>query len=397
MARRRRTARRGPAHRRPAAPRHSRAPGSRRGREWRDVRAGGVGRVLSIEAAADVAPRGLTQPLDLAGPVVEGAQWIGECGPAADRGEHPCDSRSTQPRSAAALAARSSPISSASATASGTTRFAASVGVAARTSATWSISGESGSCPIADTIGVRASTIARHSASSENGSRSSTLPPPRARMITSTAGRRRVRRGRSGSAEPRYAPCTAVLRISNRTAGQRRWATARTSRSAALARPVISPMVPGRNGSGRFSRGSNSPSAASSARSRSMRASSSPSPTARISVTRNESAAASREERPFAEHHHAAALGERDGGFGAAARGAGHRQRHVHGRITQHQERGAGSRTDIDLGDLALDPDRAESVDPLCDLGRDGPDRPGLLGGSPDWSRGSELTWPWRR
>ncbi len=50
---------------------------------------------------------------------------------------------------------------------------------------------------------------------------------------------------------------------------------------------MISPMMPGKNGIPRLSRGSNSPSACSSWRSRSMRASSSPTPTARISLTRN--------------------------------------------------------------------------------------------------------------
>ena len=79
-----------------------------------------------------------------------------------------------------------------------------------------------------------------------------------------------------------------MLRTANRTAGQRAAATVVTSRSAALARPVISPTVAGRNGIGRLSRASNSPSASSSRRSRSMRASSSPIPTARISLSRNE-------------------------------------------------------------------------------------------------------------
>jgi hypothetical protein len=77
-----------------------------------------------------------------------------------------------------------------------------------------------------------------------------------------------------------------VLRTANRTAGHRLAATVITSRSAWLARPVIKPIVPGRNGTGRLSRGSNSPSASSRRRSRSMRASSSPMPTARISLIR---------------------------------------------------------------------------------------------------------------
>ncbi len=35
----------------------------------------------------------------------------------------------------------------------------------------------------------------------------------------------------------------------------------------------------------------------------------------------------------------------------------------------------------LDLGQLALDPDRAETVDPLGDAGGDGPHRPWILGG----------------
>ena len=68
----------------------------------------------------------------------------------------------------------------ASSVTSGTTSLAASVGVDARTSATRSSSGWSGSCPMADTTGVRIACTARSRASSENGSRSSTEPPPRA-------------------------------------------------------------------------------------------------------------------------------------------------------------------------------------------------------------------------
>ena len=50
--------------------------------------------------------------------------------------------------------------------------------------------GESGSCPIAETTGVVAAKTARTSPSSENGSRSSTEPPPRATTMTSTSGSR---------------------------------------------------------------------------------------------------------------------------------------------------------------------------------------------------------------
>ena len=47
-------------------------------------------------------------------------------------------------------------------------------------------------------------------------------------------------------------PCTATLTTRNSTAGQRRRALVSTSRSAALARPVIRPIRPGRNGGRRL-------------------------------------------------------------------------------------------------------------------------------------------------
>jgi hypothetical protein len=134
--------------------------------------------------------------------------------------------------------------------------------------------------------GVVHAATARHSVSSEKGSRSSTLPPPRARTMTSTVGSRSRSRSASTIWATAVGPCTAVLRTANRTAGHRPDATLSTSRSAADARPVINPITLGRKGSGRFSRGSNRPSASSSRRIRSIRASSSPIPTARISLMR---------------------------------------------------------------------------------------------------------------
>ncbi len=116
---------------------------------------------------------------------------------------------------------------------SGTTSLAASVGVAARTSATRSSSGWSGSWPIAETTGVRALATARSSPSSEKGRRSSTEPPPRAMTMTSTSGSasRRARAAITSPAE--RGPCMVACATSNRTAGQRRAARSRTSRSAA--------------------------------------------------------------------------------------------------------------------------------------------------------------------
>ena len=100
----------------------------------------------------------------------------------------PRRSLSTQPRKAAAIRERASAITARSSATEGTTRFAASVGVAARRSATLSSTGLSGSWPMAETTGVPAAATARCSASSEKGSRSSTEPPPRAMMMTSTSG-----------------------------------------------------------------------------------------------------------------------------------------------------------------------------------------------------------------
>ena len=199
-------------------------------------------------------------------------------------------SRSTQPRRARAVRARASAMRRRSSTTSGTTRLAASVGVAARRSATRSDSGESGSCPIAETTGVRHREIARISDSSEKGRRSSTEPPPRARMMTSTTGSASSSASASRIWGTADTPCTAVLRTAKRTSGQRPRATSTTSRSAALALPVIRPTHVGRNGSGRLRRGSNRPSAARACLSRSMRASSSPTPTGRISETWRENA-----------------------------------------------------------------------------------------------------------
>ena len=70
----------------------------------------------------------------------------------------------------------------ASSSRSGTTRRAAAVGVGARTSAARSHSGSSCSWPTAETTGTGHAATARTTRSSLNGSRSSKLPPPRARI-----------------------------------------------------------------------------------------------------------------------------------------------------------------------------------------------------------------------
>ena len=164
-----------------------------------------------------------------------------------------------------------------------------------------------------------------------------------------------------------------------------------TSRSAALARPVISPMVLGRNGIGRFSRGSNRPSASSSLRSRSMRASSSPTPTARISLTRNENVP-----RPMKKFGLPSMITwvpseSLHRGIQHQVTGAGHRQRHVGGGSRSMMNAVLVFGRSVELGDLALDPDGAELVDPVLDHHRDGcgPDT-----GCPRTGPGSSaLTW----
>ena len=115
------------------------------------------------------------------------------------------------------------------------------------------------------------------------------LPPPRVMTMTPTSGSRSSRRSASMTSGTAYAPCTATFSIRNSTPGQRRRAFSRTSRSAAEPRPQTTPTARGRNGSGCLRSAANSPSAASSARSCSSRARSSPRPTGRISTADSES------------------------------------------------------------------------------------------------------------
>src|ERR1017187_8503052 len=138
------------------------------------------------------------------------------------------------------------------------------------------------------TTGVWQAATARTSDSSEKGSRSSIDPPPRVMMMTSTAGSASRRCRLSMTSATAYPPWTATCSTRNRTAGQRRAALRRTSRSAAESRPQIKPISPGRNGSGRLRSAAKRPSAARVRRSRSSRASSSPTPTARISTAERE-------------------------------------------------------------------------------------------------------------
>ncbi len=201
----------------------------------------------------------------------------------------PRSSRSSSPRTVRSARSRNCCTRSSSSPTSGTTFLAASVGVEARRSATRSSSGESGSWPIAETTGVRHAATVLTNCSSENGSRSSTLPPPRATTITSTSGSASSSSTACTTWATAFTPWTAVLRTSKRTAGQRRRAFSRTSRSAADARPQTRPMSCGRKGSGFFRSSAKSPSEASDFFNCSSRTSSSPMPTGRMSVARSES------------------------------------------------------------------------------------------------------------
>ncbi len=254
---------------------------------------------------------------------------------------------------------------------SGTTRLPASVGVEQRTSATRSTSGLSGSCPIALTTGVRQRATARHSASSLNGSRSSTLPPPRASTMTSTSGAASSDCSAPMTCSTARWPWTATSRTSKRTAGQRRWAFSRTSRSAALARPVTSPTVRGRKGSGFLQLGGEQP-LGGHQRLEPLQPGQQLAHADRPDLERLEAqgAAAGVELRLGVQHHPVALAQRRDDGVHQGARGDDV-QAHVGDRVAQHQV--AGARPPVDLGDLPLDPHPAELVDPLHERAGDGP------------------------
>src|SRR5207244_9174208 len=72
-------------------------------------------------------------------------------------------------------------------------------------------------------------------------------------------------------------------------------------------------------------------------------------------------------------------VGERRLGLAEEFGGGGDSHGQVRGRVAQRDERGAGARERGDLGDLALDTDRAEPADPICDLAGDRPNRPRIL------------------
>ena len=162
---------------------------------------------------------------------------------------------------------------------------AAPVGVGARRSETKSIRVVSVSCPTAEMIGMVAAATERARASSLKAQRSSTEPPPRATMTTSGRGI-----GPPGVrlSKPRMAAATCPAAASPWTTqgqtitrqGQRSLIRCRMSRITAPVGLVMTPTTAGKVGMGVLRPGSNRPSPASFAFSRSSWASRAPAPAA---------------------------------------------------------------------------------------------------------------------
>ena len=342
------------------------APRQRRGRTQRRQPRGEVRDVRGapVQAALDARPRGVAQPLDLrrAAPPGRAADRPAPGGAAAPRAAAPRGPPTRPapagPGRAARPPARSPPARS------GTRRRPASVGVEQRRSATWSTSGVSGSCPMAETTGVRHAATARHSVSSENGSRSSTLPPPRARTMTSTSGSRSSTPIASTICGTASAPCVAVCSSRKRTAGQRAVALVTTSCSAADARPVIKPDAAGQERQAALAGGVEEP-LGGQQRAQPLDAGQQlADPDRADRVDAQAQRAAAEEERRLAVHHHPVALGDRRAAVADQPDRGGELQRHVGGGVAQDEERGARARPRGDLRELALDPDRARAGPP---------------------------------
>ncbi|MNC34504.1 hypothetical protein D3C75_829390 [compost metagenome] len=145
---------------------------------------------------------------------------------------------------------------------SGASSSAAAEGVGARTSATKSLIETSVSWPTALTIGVTQAATARATASSLKHQRSSSEPPPRARISASNP-RLSARRMARTICAMASRPCTAVgIRFSS-TCGARRPNTLMMSRITAPVGEVMMPMRCGWAGSGSLRSALNSPSAPS--------------------------------------------------------------------------------------------------------------------------------------
>ena len=281
------------ASRRRAARRRSRAPSSRRGRargrgrgcgrgRRRRGRAGGRAmRCARSRSVVDLRRPSRSSSVVGLGEHGAGAQRVEPVLLAVERARRRTRSSRRAQRARCGRTPRGCP---------GTTWRAASVGVEARTSATRSSSGASCSWPIALTTGVRHADTARTIASSENGSRSSTEPPPRAMTITSTAvvgveladglddlgDRRRALDGDVADLEPHGGPAAARVLERRRARRRTRARTPARRRRGGTAAPAC--------GAGRTR-----PRRARTDRRCSIRASSSPRPTGRISVAASES------------------------------------------------------------------------------------------------------------
>jgi len=94
---------------------------------------------------------------------------------------------SSSARTACPRRARSAITRSSTSSRSATARWAAAVGVGARTSATKSAMVKSVSCPTPLMTGIGQDAMARTTGSSLNAHKSSILPPPRTSKMTSTA------------------------------------------------------------------------------------------------------------------------------------------------------------------------------------------------------------------
>ena len=260
-----------PARCRPGRPRRgaARVPSLRRARSRSRARACGAGdsarrcaarlrrRALgALDAPGRPAPRtARDQRVSSSRAAVDDPGAVGEHAPrrAAPRAGRPpphlLGDAVPHPRSAPGATRFSSSVTS------GTTRFAASVGVEARRSATSSSSGRSFSCPIALTTGVVAAATARSSRSSLKPSRFWKSPPPRAidDHVDLRVRVERLQRRRAPPARVR-SPCTAACTTRKSTLGQRSCALRSTSFSASESLPVIRPMRCGRNGSAPLAR-----------------------------------------------------------------------------------------------------------------------------------------------
>ena len=155
---------------------------------WRRISAARSSAARGGQAPGEDAPPALDRLVEALPPLVEQPARIAEARaqPAPARGaRRAADSASARPprRCRSASSARRS-------ASTGTASSAAADGVGARRSATKSAMVKSVSWPTAEITGTRQATMARATGSSLKAQRSSSEPPPRATMMTSTSGDR---------------------------------------------------------------------------------------------------------------------------------------------------------------------------------------------------------------